>query len=48
VYTPEIQAKSSLPVIFWIYGGAFFGGDKDAFGPGKILDRDVVLVRITE
>ena len=32
----------------WIHGGAFYmgsgNGENDRFGPGYILDRDVVLV----
>jgi len=36
--------------MIWIHGGGFmFGsdnGETDAYGPGYILDRDVVLVTI--
>jgi carboxylesterase type B len=45
----NITANSDLlPVMFWIHGGAFYmgsgNGENDRFGPGYILDRDVVLI----
>ncbi|XP_046639314.1 venom carboxylesterase-6-like isoform X1 [Daphnia pulicaria] len=52
VYTPQLKTAGSdrhlLPVMVWIHGGAFYmgsgNGENDRFGPGYILDRDVVLV----
>ena len=45
----NITANSDLlPVMLWIHGGAFYmgsgNGENDRFGPGYILDRDVVLI----
>ena len=36
------------PVMVWIHGGAFFGGDGtwDSFGPQHFLDQDVVMVTL--
>ena len=39
-----------LPVMVWIHGGAFYMGSgngvTDMFGPGYLLDRDIVLVTL--
>ena len=48
----NITANSDLlPVMLWIHGGAFYmgsgNGENDRFGPGYILDRDVVLITFT-
>ncbi|XP_046453233.1 esterase E4-like isoform X4 [Daphnia pulex] len=49
VYTPNINPiEKALPVMVWIHGGGFTTGsgnfETDFYGPGYILDRDVVLV----
>ncbi|XP_046639318.1 venom carboxylesterase-6-like isoform X1 [Daphnia pulicaria] len=52
VYTHKINdaIENALPVMVWIHGGGFSAGsgnfETDFYGPGKILDRDVVLVTI--
>ncbi|XP_046453239.1 esterase FE4-like [Daphnia pulex] len=52
VYTHKINdaIEKALPVMVWIHGGGFSAGsgnfETDFYGPGKILDRDVVLVTI--
>nr|CAI5868612.1 unnamed protein product [Callosobruchus analis] len=43
----ELPKKSNnLPVMVWIYGGAFFAGaaNFDEHGPDYLLDEDVILV----
>jgi len=48
VYTPAIDTNESLPVMFWIHGGAFAKGHGGAemHGPDYFMDKDVVLVTI--
>lgn len=47
VYIPKTDRKS-LPVMFWIHGGAFYMGSGNAgfYGPEYLMDKDVVLVTI--
>ncbi|XP_069938408.1 juvenile hormone esterase-like isoform X4 [Cherax quadricarinatus] len=48
IYTPllpeDMEASSSLPVMFWIHGGAYTTGDASLYVPTKLMDRDVVVV----
>ncbi|CAH0547347.1 unnamed protein product [Brassicogethes aeneus] len=46
VYTPNLT--QNLPVMVWIYGGAFINGDgsKEQQNPENILEEDVVVVHI--
>ncbi|XP_044750331.1 uncharacterized protein LOC123310753 [Coccinella septempunctata] len=47
VYVPRVSDKSKLlPVMVSIHWGGYFAGrgNKDFFGPEKIMDKDVVLV----
>ncbi|KAG5877269.1 hypothetical protein JTB14_009765 [Gonioctena quinquepunctata] len=47
VYTPmEPNTRNNLPVMVWIYGGAFFFGstDFDDHSPDYLLDEDVIAV----
>ncbi|CAH1106192.1 unnamed protein product [Psylliodes chrysocephalus] len=49
VYTDKKpHPKNNLPVLVWIYGGAFFGGsvDFDDHSPDYLLDQDVIIVAI--
>merc|ERR1712200_67310 len=49
VFTPELPSNSrnpNLPVMVYIHGGAFMMGGYVGAGPGKLLERDMVLVEI--
>jgi carboxylesterase type B len=49
VFTPElpsVSANPKLPVIVYIHGGAFMLGGYIGAGPGKLLEKDVVLVEM--
>lgn len=50
VYTPDLNPNKTLPVMVWIHGGGFIFGsssfETELYGPGYILDRNVVLVTI--
>lgn len=51
VYTPSVDnVDNPLPVMVWIHGGGWFtgsgNGETDLYGPGYLLDRDIVLVTI--
>jgi len=49
VYTPELPTEDShvaMPVIVYIHGGAFMLGGYIGQGPGKLLEKDIVLVEI--
>ena len=47
VYVPKRdQNQGKLPVMVWIHGGGFITGDstEELYGPGALLDKDVILV----
>ncbi len=46
IYTPENPPESSLPVMFWIHGGGWGGGDKSdvALKPKVLTERGFVFV----
>ena len=48
VYVPKRESKTQgkLPVMVWIHGGGFMTGDstEELYGPGALLDKDVILV----
>ena len=48
VYVPRLDKADKLPVMVWIYGGALQLGDasEEFYGPGTLLDKDVILVTI--
>ncbi|KAG4071504.1 hypothetical protein HA402_011658 [Bradysia odoriphaga] len=44
VFTPDTTFSKRLPVIFFIFGGGFYAGSGDIYGPELLLDHDVILV----
>jgi len=46
VYTPQVPAGRSLPVIFWIHGGGWQAGDKSdvAIKPKVLTERGFIFV----
>jgi len=48
VFTPQINVLEKKAVMFWIHGGGFQWGSGGLpfYGPGKLMDYDVVLVTI--
>lgn len=48
VYTPELNPKNPLPVMFFIHGGAFKSGSGniDHYGPDFLVQYGIVLVTI--
>ena len=42
-YTKE---RKTVPVIFYIHGGAYYFGSGGEYGPNYLLNHDVVLVTI--
>jgi len=46
ISTPSLTPPSPLPVIVFIHGGGFLGGESQDKGPNYFLDQDIVLVSI--
>eukprot|EP00092_Neocalanus_flemingeri_P041060 GFUD01044710.1.p1 GENE.GFUD01044710.1~~GFUD01044710.1.p1 ORF type:complete len:619 (+),score=153.32 GFUD01044710.1:28-1857(+) len=49
VFTPELPSASSnpkLPVMVYIHGGSFMLGGYIGAGPGKLLERDMIIVEM--
>jgi carboxylesterase type B len=50
VYVPvtESKPKNGYPVMVWFHGGGFTSGDATTkvYGPGALLDQDVILVTV--
>lgn len=48
VYTPELEPKEPLPVMFYIHGGGYISGsgNDDLYGPDFLVSRGVILVTI--
>ena len=46
VYVPRIENTGKLPVMVWFFGGGLQLGDvtQELYGPGALLDKDVILV----
>ncbi|XP_061714872.1 esterase FE4-like isoform X1 [Cydia pomonella] len=48
VYSPDLQPKKPLPVMFWIHGGGFLSGSGNTsyYGPDFLVNQNVVLITI--
>ena len=48
VWTPAKTAGDKLPVMVWIYGGGFFGGETSspAYDGTRLAEKGVVLVSV--
>ena len=50
VYVPDTDKPSpnGFPVMVWFHGGGFYSGDSSErfYGPGHLLDKDVILVTV--
>jgi len=50
VHVPTTKAKDPLPVMLFVHGGGWVGGDGtiDIYGPERLLDKDVVNMKLFE
>ena len=46
VFRPASQLRSNLPVMVWIHGGGFVGGESDDYNPTALVADGVVVVTI--
>ena len=46
VFGPAQQHASSLPVMLWIHGGGFVGGESDDYDPSGLVADGVIVVTI--
>jgi para-nitrobenzyl esterase len=46
VYAPAGHRRSGLPVMVWIHGGAFVGGESDDYDPRALVADGVIVVTI--
>lgn len=46
IYTPAIKSTSTLPVMFYIHGGAWYCGSGSVLGPDFLINENVILVTI--
>jgi para-nitrobenzyl esterase len=46
VYAPAGNRGSGLPVMVWIHGGGFVGGESDDYNPSALVARGVIVVTI--
>jgi para-nitrobenzyl esterase len=46
VFRPARQRGSDLPVMVWIHGGAFVGGESDDYNPSALVSDGVIVVTI--
>jgi para-nitrobenzyl esterase len=46
VFRPAKQSSSQLPVMVWIHGGGFVGGESDDYNPAGLVDDGVIVVTI--
>ncbi len=46
VFRPARQRSSELPVMVWIHGGGFVGGESDDYNPSALVADGVIVVTI--
>jgi para-nitrobenzyl esterase len=46
VFRPASHRASSLPVMVWIHGGGFVGGESDDYDPSALVANGVIVVTI--
>ncbi|XP_050309304.1 juvenile hormone esterase-like [Anthonomus grandis grandis] len=48
VFVPNVESTETLPVMVWIYGGAFVSGSasKYYYGPDFLIEKDVIVVTL--
>ena len=46
VFRPATQSSGLLPVMVWIHGGAFVGGESDDYNPTALVADGVIVVTI--
>jgi len=46
VFAPAVSRGSNLPVMVWIHGGGFVGGESDDYNPSALVARGVIVVTI--
>nr|AHJ81338.1 carboxylesterase [Locusta migratoria] len=46
VFTPQVNPREPLPVMFWIHGGGWIDGGANGYDPDFLLNHDIVLVTI--
>jgi carboxylesterase type B len=50
IFLQQTPKNGPLPVMVWIHGGAFYlgsgNGQTDIYGPGYLMDRDIILVTL--
>jgi para-nitrobenzyl esterase len=46
VHTPPLSAGTDLPVMVWIYGGAFVFGSNSGYDPTPLVKKDVIVVNV--
>jgi len=46
VFRPASQSSRDLPVMFWIHGGGYVGGESDDYNPAGLVKDGVIVVTI--
>jgi para-nitrobenzyl esterase len=46
VFAPASRPGSRLPVMVWIHGGGFVGGESDDYGPAGLVSDGVIVVTL--
>jgi para-nitrobenzyl esterase len=46
VFRPANQSSRDLPVMFWIHGGGYVGGESDDYNPAGLVKDGVIVVTI--